>query len=473
MKPTYYIPALCMLITSCSLKQEDATPLHLKAQIYPDFSEVTMPCNIAPPTFALCDSLNNLSDLQAIFKSKTNEIIVGCDNENGFCISPDDWHKLIESANVISVTIQGYDGNKWVEYDPFSITISADTINSYLSYRLIEPGYEVWNEMGIYQRNLGTYDEEAILTNKANDGGCMNCHSFCNRDASTMSLHLRKNNGGTYIVKNGKTDKLTPSPSFTYPSWHPGGRYIAYSLNDIKQMFHTTDINRIEVFDYRSDVIVYDTQSGEVLTCPQLHSPLAFETFPSWSSDGKSLYYCTADSVDIPAEYDKAHYSLCRISFDESTGKFGDKIDTLYNARILGGSISFPRESPDGKWLMYTHHGYGNFSIWHKDADLWMQPTTALHPVAEKDIIKLESPRSDSYHSWSSTGKWVVFSSRREDGLYTRPYLMHWNGKTFTKPCPIPQETAIHDKKLLKSYNIPEFTTNAFTAKESLKDAIK
>ena len=221
----------------------------------------------------------------------------------------------------------------------------------------------------------------------------MNCHSFCNRDASTMSLHLRKNNGGTYIVKNGKTDKLTPSPSFTYPSWHPGGRYIAYSLNDIKQMFHTTDINRIEVFDFRSDVIVYDTQSGEVLTCPQLHSPLAFETFPSWSSDGKSLYYCTADSVDIPAEYDKAHYSLCRISFDESTGKFGDKIDTLYNARVLGGSISFPRESPDGKWLMYTHHGYGNFSIWHKDADLWMQPTTALHPVAEKDIIKLEQHR--------------------------------------------------------------------------------
>ena len=65
MKPTYYIPVLCMLIASCSLKQEDATPLHLKAQIYPDFSEVTMPCNIAPPTFALCDSLNNLSDLQA------------------------------------------------------------------------------------------------------------------------------------------------------------------------------------------------------------------------------------------------------------------------------------------------------------------------------------------------------------------------------------------------------------------------
>ena len=469
MKLKYFPYSISILLASCSLSHQDATPLKVKAQIYPDYSEVTMPCNIASPTFALCDSISNLSDLQAVFRSGETETVVGCDGENGFCISPDDWHTLTAKAGAISVTIQGYDGSKWVEYDPFSITISADTIDKYLSYRLIEPGYEVWNEMGIYQRNLETYDEEAILTNKANNGGCMNCHSFCNRDASTMSLHLRKNNGGTYIVKNGKTDKLSPSPSFVYPSWHPEGRFIAYSQNDTKQMFHTTDINRIEVFDFRSDVIVYDTQTGDVLTCPQIHSPLSFETFPSWSADGKSLYYCTADSVEIPADYDKAHYSLCRITFDASTGKFGDKVDTIYNVHIHGGSISFPRESPDGKWILYTHHEYGNFSIWHKGADLWMQPTNTQQT---SPIIKLTSPRADSYHTWSSTGKWVVFSSRRGDGLYTRPYIMHWDGKAFTKPFAVPQSTAIYDKKLLKSYNIPEFTTNAFTAREALREAI-
>lgn len=469
MKPLYYISALC-LMASCSLSQQDATPLHIKANIYPDFSEVTMPCNIAAPTFIVRDSLHQLTDLQAVFQKGERTVIVDNEGEEGFCISLNDWHELTQSAGDITITIQGYDGEKWVEYDPFKITISTDTIDSYLSYRLIEPGYEIWNEMGIFQRNLENYDEKAILTNKANDGGCMNCHSFCNRDASTMSLHLRKNNSGTYIVKNGKTEKISPSPAFVYPSWHPGGRYIAYSQNDTKQMFHTTDINRIEVFDYRSDIIVYDTESGETLSCPLIHSPLAFETFPSWSADGKSLYYCSADSVEIPAAYDKAHYSLCRISFDETIGKFGDKVDTIYSARAHGGSISFPRESPDGKWIMYTHHEYGNFSIWHKGADLWMQSTNLED---NPSIMKLESPRSDSYHTWSSTGKWVVFSSRREDGLYTRPFIMHWDGKKFSKPSPIPQSKPLHDKKLLKSYNIPEFTTNAFSEWESLRNAIK
>ena len=148
---------------------------------------------------------------------------------------------------------------------------------------------------------------------------------------------------------------------------------------------------------------------------------------------------------------------------------FGEKVDTIYNAKSNEKSVSFPRISPDGKYLAFTLHQFGNFSIWHKGADLWMQPTNTQQT---SPIIKLTSPRADSYHTWSSTGKWVVFSSRRGDGLYTRPYIMHWDGKAFTKPFAVPQSTAIYDKKLLKSYNIPEFTTNAFTAMEALREAV-
>ena len=49
---------------------------------------------------------------------------------------------------------------------------------SYLAYRLIEPGYELWNQMGIYQRNLEDYKQSPIMENKYSGQNCMNCHSF-------------------------------------------------------------------------------------------------------------------------------------------------------------------------------------------------------------------------------------------------------------------------------------------------------
>ena len=87
----------------------------------------------------------------------------------------------------------------------------------------------------------------------------MNCHSFCNYNPEQVMIHLRKNYPGTYVGSPGATLRKLVSPkSLVYPSWHPGGRFIAFSQNDTKQMFHTTDRNRIEVFDFSSDIVVYD-----------------------------------------------------------------------------------------------------------------------------------------------------------------------------------------------------------------------
>ena len=40
---------------------------------------------------------------------------------------------------------------------------------SYIAYRLIDPGYQLWNEMGIYQRELASFDQEPILENRLMD----------------------------------------------------------------------------------------------------------------------------------------------------------------------------------------------------------------------------------------------------------------------------------------------------------------
>ena len=71
---------------------------------------------------------------------------------------------------------------------------------------------------------------------------------------------------------------------------------------------------------------------------------------------------------------------------------------------------------------------------------------------------EVNSDDVESYHSWSSNSRWLVFSSRRIDGLYTRPYLVHIdeNGKT-GKPFVLPQEDPDFYSRFMFSYNIPEF----------------
>mgnify|MGYP000718393145 FL=1 len=153
---------------------------------------------------------------------------------------------------------------------------------------------------------------------------------------------------------------------------HPSGDYIAYSVNDTKQAFHVVHNERIEVMDNASDIVVYHPETHRLLTSPLLSKKESFETFPVFSADGRKLYFCSAEAQAMPEDYKKVRYSLCSIDFDSSRGTFGNKIDTLVSASSLGKSVSFPRPSYDGKYIMYTLSDYGNFSIWHREADLWL-----------------------------------------------------------------------------------------------------
>ena len=87
---------------------------------------------------------------------------------------------------------------------------------------------------------------------------------------------------------------------------------------------------------------------------------------------------------------------------------------------------------------MYTETAYGQFPIWHPDAEIRMMD---LENRTAMDMSALNSPDTDSYHSWSSNSDWVVFSSRRDNGLYTLPYICYIgkDGKP-SKPFLLPQE---------------------------------
>jgi len=134
----------------------------------------------------------------------------------------------------------------------------------------------------------------------------------------------------------------------------------------------------------------------------------------------------------------------------------GEQVDTLYNARMEGGSASFPRISPDGRYLLFTLADYGTFPIWHNEADLKMIDLTTGKPV-DVDAWNAKD-QTDSYHAWSANGRWAMIASRRLDGRYTRVYFgyLDANGKAH-KPFLLPQKDPRSNTLRLKSYNIPDF----------------
>ena len=360
----------------------------------------------------------------------------------------------------LCIIIFARQNKKWNKYLPFYIHIRNEPIDPWLVYRLIAPGYEAWSDMGLYQRDISTFKEESIIDSRLLPGNCMNCHSFNQNNPKQMIFHLRGKIGGTLLIKDSKVKKVNTKTEKTisncvYPSWHPSGDYIAFSVNSIYQVFHSFKEKRIEVYDSESDVVVYDINNNKLITCDLINLKGNFETFPAFTPDGGSLFFCSAGAKKMPDEYNQIRYHLCRISFDASNGTFGRKVDTLVNSSEFGKSVSFPRISPSGKYLMFTTSDYGNFSIWHKDADLFLLD---LQTGFYKPIDIVNSEDTESYHSWSSGSNWFVFSSRRQDGLYTRPFIAYIdkNGKA-GNPFLLPQKDPDYYDNCLQSFNIPEF----------------
>ena len=476
-----WLLGVCLLAACSSSSPKDVTLVDEQPAIYPDYIGVTIPTGIAPLDFAMRSDSVTTIDVEV--KGSQGGSLHANGAYADFDIAA--WHELLEQnkGGELTVTVCAERDGRWTQYQDFAIHISTDSLDEWgVTYRRIAPGYEFYGHMGIYQRDLSNFDETPLIENTDISKQCLNCHTANRTNPDQYVFHVRGEMGATVISRQGSIEVLQArndslGGSMVYPYWHPGGRYCAFSTNKTSQMFHTANpTKRIEVYDSSSDVFVYDTKTRTILIDTLTMRKYWAENVPVFSPDGKWLYYMTAKRQIYPTDYDKEKYSLCRVAFDAETGKLGTQVDTLINTRLTGKSISWPRPSYDGRYIMYAQADYGYFSIWHPEADLWLLD---LETGESRAMDEVNSTRAESLHNWSTNSRWFLFTSRRDDGLYSRLYLAHIDDQgRCTKPFMLPQQNPWHYyQQLLYSYNTPDFTTRRLepfpTAYITNKDRIK
>lgn len=448
-------------MVGCSSLPSDVEKKDTLPDIYPDYKGVTVPVDIAPLNFNAVD--DGVAVLDVIVRgSKGGEL-----HANGEYADFDiaDWHELTEmnKGGKLTFTVCMLKDDKWTQYKDFTVDVSSYPLDEWgLTYRRIAPGYEVYSKMGLYQRDLSTFKEYAIIENTQVPGMCVNCHSSAQTNPSRFVFHVRGEHGATMFQIDGQREWLRAKNdllggSMVYPYWHPSGKYCAFSTNQTRQGFHVVPKERIEVFDLSSDVFVYNPLTREILTDSLLSTSDWSENSPVFSPDGRTLYYMTCRQQEYPVYFKDEKYNLCKIAFDPETGKFGEHVDTVFNAVRQGKSLTWPRPSYDGRFLLFTLMDYGYFSIWHEESEQWIMD---LQTGEARPLAKVNSPHADSYHNWNVNSRWIVFTSRRDDGLYSRLYLASIDEKgRATKPFLLPQR---NPKKYygesLYSFNTPDFT---------------
>ncbi|MCQ2229188.1 MAG: hypothetical protein MJZ13_05540 [Bacteroidales bacterium] len=468
----YLMGFALMLLASC-VRHPDVPASSSETQslpaIYPDYCDVTVPCNIAPLNFMLpqgeyskCVARVTTPDGQQQTYGKGVKVQM----------PEDEWHAMLDASKgkSLKVEVWGEKNGEWTAFRPFEIHVADEPIDEYVSYRLIDPTYVAWSYMSISQRNITTFEESEIFNNEItmNDrkiGQCINCHSYQNYKTDNMLFHVRLSNAGTVIVNDGKISKVNLKRDYTissgvYPSWHPAEKLVAFSTNLTRQAFYTSHPDKIEVYDLASDLILYDVNTDSVsVIC---NDPDLLEVYPTWSPDGKSLYYCKSVPLpdeladkDIRSTYEKIQYNLYRRSFDVASHSFGEE-ELVYDAASKNKSATLPRISPDGRYMLFAEGQYGCFHTRHGDADILCMSLDPSSPDIDLAIFNSEG-FADTYPSWSSSGRWIMCSSRRGDGNYSRLYFSYFHDGVVDKPFLLPQEDPEHNTYRLKCYNRPEF----------------
>ncbi|HYW79856.1 MAG TPA: tetratricopeptide repeat protein, partial [Thermoguttaceae bacterium] len=314
---------------------------------------------------------------------------------------------------------------------------------------------------------------------------CANCHSF-SQDGQTLAIDVDGPQGdkGAYaIVPIEKQMSIAPENVITWNSFpekppeqktigfmsqvSPDGQYVVTTVNESVFVANFLDYKFLQVFyPTRGILAVYSRKTGEMKALPGADDPNYVHCSPVWSPDGETIVFARAKARDPydtgkpmpqragdPAEV-AMRYDLYRIPFRDGAGGVCEPI-----AGASGNSMSntFPKVSPDGRWIVSVQSDNG--MLMRPDSKLWIVPTAG----GEARLMRCNTSRMNSWHSFSPNGRWLVFSSKANTP-YTQMMLTHIDPQgNDSPPILIPQSTAAN-----RAVNLPEFVNIAYDAMQNI-----
>ena len=456
------LPVFFMLCACQADWPEKAQPVSRTPVLYPDYGETVIAPNIAPLNFKIKESGVRFF---ARVEGEKGGAVEASSSDGKIAWPAGAWKQLIAqnrgAAVSVTITVQDEDG-AYRRFDAVRIGVAQEDLDRYIVYRIIPPLDHYYLKMGIYQRDLEGFSERPVIENQnfsIGRNGCMNCHSFRNNRTDRMSLQVRSANFGRpmVVIKDGVVQTVNTSASgfstspAAYQDWNPDGRHIAFTVNKVMPLEHTIGEHR-DAWDEDSDLAVYDTDANRVLATNGIADPDRRENWPSWSADGRTLYFVSAPQLPW-TELQEVKYDLMRISFDPATGTWGER-ETILSAADSGKSAAQPKESPDGRWLLFllTHHG--NFPTYQPICDMYVIDQNSGE---RRPLTAVNRSWTGSWPTWSSNGRWIAFTSKREGGVLGRIYFSYFdkNGQAH-KPFVMPQEDPSYYESLTMTYNLPE-----------------
>jgi tetratricopeptide (TPR) repeat protein len=310
---------------------------------------------------------------------------------------------------------------------------------------------------------------------------CANCHSFSD-DGKTLGMDLDGPANDKSLYALAPVQQIMSIRKENVVSWasfrgelgsqlrvgfmsrvSPAGRYVVTTLLppgvNIKQFYYVsnfTDYRFLQVFyPTRGILYWYDRDTRQLHPLPGADDSRYVQTDAVWSPDGKYLVFLRAeakdpyrpdgkraayanDPLEIPIQYD-----LYRIPFN---GGKGGKAEPIAGASQNGMSNSFPKVSPDGRWIVFVqaHNGL----LMRPDSILYIVPAAG----GQARRMNCNTPLMNSWHSFSPNGRWLVFSSKSRSP-YTQMFLTHIDAEGRDSPAILIENSTAANRAV----NIPEF----------------